>query len=304
YKYFPHKTPLFLNKKRLFRQPRFLLIMNGYDVIISNIEKWATANTQIRAAIIIGSRARRKEPADKWSDLDIIIITHDISEYSMTDDWIKTFGIPLVIFKETAFDGSLEKRILYDDFHDVDFVLMNEEGFKSTLQLEEVKTIFHHDYTVLVDKDNIQKYIGKTQEKMHTGITDEMIMNEIQDYLYHCVWIVKKVKRGELWTALNCLNCYMKNKLLCLIELYTQSLSGKEKYTWYNGRMLERWAPASLLTKLKGCFADYDTQILKDALLHQMEIHHELAETIAKIRNIPYPVQQRKAILQWIGEIL
>ena len=44
----------------------------AYKRLIKRFVKWAKTETNIRAAIIIGSRARVDHPADDWSDLDLL----------------------------------------------------------------------------------------------------------------------------------------------------------------------------------------------------------------------------------------
>ena len=36
---------------------------------------WAQTQPDIRAAFVVGSRARTDHPADQWSDLDIMVVT-------------------------------------------------------------------------------------------------------------------------------------------------------------------------------------------------------------------------------------
>jgi len=51
--------------------------MNTYELITQKIKQWARDNDDIRAVIIIGSRARsHNEPADKYSDLDLLLIVN------------------------------------------------------------------------------------------------------------------------------------------------------------------------------------------------------------------------------------
>lgn len=48
-------------------------ISRGYNRLIENLVSWAQAQDDIRAAILIGSRARSDHPADEWSDLDVLL---------------------------------------------------------------------------------------------------------------------------------------------------------------------------------------------------------------------------------------
>ncbi len=45
----------------------------AYEQLIERFIVWAQTQDDLRAAIVIGSRARADRPADKWSDLDVII---------------------------------------------------------------------------------------------------------------------------------------------------------------------------------------------------------------------------------------
>ena len=278
--------------------------MSGYEVITNRLIKWAEHNENIRAVILIGSRARNCKPADEWSDLDVIIIAEDISVYLQTTAWIHRFGIPMLTFTETAFDGSVERRVLYEGFLDVDFALSEPREFRNSLDVEEVRAIFQRGGHVLLDKDDWSSLIhGATSAPLRYEISHDTIINEIHDYWYHCVWITKKIQRGELWTAMHCLNCYMKAKLLYMIELYTRFSRDGEVDTWHNGRLLEQWADHSILTKLKDCFTDYDEQMLKRALQHQMNIYHDIASEVAARQDIPYPDDARKIIKNWIQKL-
>lgn len=47
--------------------------MISYEIIIERVISWAKDREDIKAIVIIGSRARDNVPADKWSDLDLVI---------------------------------------------------------------------------------------------------------------------------------------------------------------------------------------------------------------------------------------
>ncbi len=127
-----------------------------------------------------------------------------------------------------------------------------------------------------------------------------MILNEIHDYWYHCVWTAKKLQRGELWTAMNCLNCYMKTKLLRMLEHTTTLSRGEAIDTWHNGRFIEKWAAPSIIHRLQGSFSDYDKQARKLALQHQMEVYHDLAAQVAAKQGVSYPTDEIQKIRDWI----
>jgi hypothetical protein len=75
-------------------------IFRSYDLLIEEFVKWAEPWPDIRAAMIIGTRARQDRPADEWADLDMVIVTTNPGQYVSTTDWVKNMGNPLLTFME------------------------------------------------------------------------------------------------------------------------------------------------------------------------------------------------------------
>lgn len=277
--------------------------MNSYAQITETFITRAKNDDNVRAVIQIGSRARSVEPADEWSDLDLVIVAQDITVYTQTTEWIHACGTPLLMFIEHAFDGSVERRVLFEGLLDVDFVFDTPKSFTHGLELEAVRKIFQRGYRVLLDKDAWQTLLNEHCNIPPTphNISNEEILNEIHDYWYHCVWMTKKLRRGELWTAMNCLNCYMRRKLLRMIEISASRVESVD--TWHNGRFLEKWADSSIVQRLQGCFGEYDVWSLTAALHCQIALYHDLASEVAMRRNLTYPTEARQQIIEWLTSL-
>ena len=167
-----------------------------------------------------------------------------------------------------------------------------------------MRDIYRRGYRVLLDKDDWSSFIDRAQNvALRHDISPQIILNEIHDYWYHCVWTAKKLQRGELWTAMNCLNCYMKTKLLRMLEHMTTLSEEQTIDTWHNGRFLEKWAAPSIVHRLQGSFSDYDEQALTLALQHQMEVYHDMASHVAARKGISYPTDAIQTIKDWILKI-
>jgi len=67
---------------------------NSYEQLIERFTAWAGQEENVRAAIIIGSRARTDHPADEWSDLDIIVLARAPAVYWQTSAWLTAVGTP------------------------------------------------------------------------------------------------------------------------------------------------------------------------------------------------------------------
>ncbi|MEJ5308238.1 MAG: aminoglycoside 6-adenylyltransferase [Anaerolineae bacterium] len=87
----------------------------AYEDLIARFVRWAQTEDNIRAALVIGSRARTDHPADEWSDLDIIILANDPEPYWATADWLPYIGVPWLTFIEPLHDGrGFERRVLFE----------------------------------------------------------------------------------------------------------------------------------------------------------------------------------------------
>ena len=63
-----------------------------YTQLEQDIGDWARTRPDLRAAIVVGSRARADHPADEWSDLDLILFAVNPAIYVSDTDWLAAFG--------------------------------------------------------------------------------------------------------------------------------------------------------------------------------------------------------------------
>ena len=278
--------------------------MNTYDNIILKIKHWAKNNDDIRAVLIVGSRANSIDPPDKYSDLDIIFITKNIEFYEKNTEWIKAFGIPIVCFTEPTFTASFEHRVLYESFLDVDIILGDSE--KSDNLFNEIFLIIvKRGYRFVIDKDNYEKSLEKKEKPSKTTtINIDDISNEINNYWFHCIWLSKKILRGELWTAVKALNSYFSTRLLYMMEANKKISTNFIDDTWYEGRHMEKWADSLVIKQIQGSFTDYDKQGIIKSLYHHMNFYYKLSSKVANYYGIEYPKIARNKIINWINENL
>src|SRR5436309_1608918 len=95
------------------------------DELLDRIIAWAEGNPDIRAAFLVGSRARAEVPADEWSDLDVPLIAVNPEQYLATTDWLSALGEPWLTFLEGMIVGGQERRVLFAGGLDVDFALFS-----------------------------------------------------------------------------------------------------------------------------------------------------------------------------------
>lgn len=245
----------------------------------------------IKAAIVIGSQARTNPPADKYSDLDIIFITTNPEQYLYSDDWLKNISDFHISFVENTLLGAKERRVMFDDGTDIDFIILDEQQ-ATGIKAHEIDEIFQRGYNVIKDKIGISSDIDskkklETIRKYNPIISANDFTNVVNDFWFHCVWTTKKILRGELLTAKSCLDIYMKQIIIKLIENYTY-LNNNQCDVWYNGRFIERWADLQIIESLSRSYARYNEADMVNALFSSIELFKFLAKNIACAKSFEY----------------
>ncbi|MDX1992845.1 MAG: aminoglycoside 6-adenylyltransferase [bacterium] len=288
------------------------MTLTGFDLIIQRITEWATARDDVRAAIILGSRARQQSPADEWSDLDVWLIVNDPALYVAEPGWIETFGKPWLTFLEqTNVEGVYERRVLYEGGFDVDFIPLPAafiEGLihSKTLPDSTAMTI-RRGVRFLVDKDDLQAKLlslplTTTPSKPPS---QQEFTNVVGDFWYHAVWTAKKVRRGELWTAIDCLSSYMTwHALIPMIYWHTLAVRGAAYETWHKGRFLEQWADPRILEGMKQSFARYDADDIARAIWGMCDLFAWLAPETAERLGYGYDAESQRRITAYLVTLL
>ena len=280
---------------------------------------WANSRPDIRAAIVIGSRARIERPADEWSDLDIIIFTTAPEYYLSKIDWLENIGTPLLNYlQDTPTGGQRERRVLFEGGLDVDFTIVSNGEAKSLLRFLRVRKrfprlfqllpkeksrkiiqeiadfarIIRRGMRVLVDKDRIAAHlpllIGSFSSSPPKPTQSEFLA-VLDEFWYFAVLMSKKLRRGDLWTAARINNCSMKQLLLEMVEWHARAINGWDYDTWQCGTFIEDWADPRAVSALSNMFAHYDAPDIRHSLSVTLDTFRWLAFETAEQLHFPYP---------------
>jgi len=280
-----------------------------YERLVERFVKWAETRVDIRAAIIVGSRARVVEPADDWADLDVIVVTSDPDYYLRSAEWLENIGTALLTFVEpTASGDETERRALFEGMLDVDFSIVPLAKAQRLLDAEmapaEVVNSFGRGMRVIVDKDGIA---GKVEKLVASAVAVPPVapsqgefLQVVNDFLYHAVFTAKHLMRGELWWAKMSSDCYMQHLLLRMIEWHACAKRGWSYDTWFRGRFLEKWADPHVLRQMRGVFSHYDEADVKRGLLAAVVLFRALALETAERLGYLYPKEAATQVTEWI----
>jgi hypothetical protein len=94
------------------------------DSLIENVRRWAEPRADVRALVLVGSRARGIALPD--SDIDLVLVCADPLLYRNDRDWLSAFGEPTNISLEDW--GQVQSlRVSYADGAEVEFGITSVE---------------------------------------------------------------------------------------------------------------------------------------------------------------------------------
>lgn len=262
--------------------------MDRYVEIKNKIVELATTDSDIKAIVAIGSSTRNDIKADEFSDLDLIIATDDVEKW-FSNEYPKLLGNVSVSFIEPTLGGGKERRCIYENDLDVDMIVFTPDQFKKALEDGVAGWVMNRGYKILYDSENFGDLINRYVKPGHSNptMTEEEFVNRVNDFYFHNIWASKKLKRGEIWSAKMCVDAYLKNHLLKMIEFYCHKANGTD--VWHDGRFIDRWAGEEIIGELKNCFAHYESRDIMKALLATHNLFSEITKKIAKNEGFKYP---------------
>ncbi len=263
--------------------------MDRYAGLKEKLIAIAQENESIKAVVAIGSSVRDYSKADEYSDIDLIIATTEPDSFLYSDELLSKLADIKISFTEHTLGGGMERRILFDGSLDADFIIFTPEQFVSAITDGVANEVMNRGYLVLYDDMNITSLLEKhiVPSVRTVSLSEVEFLNLINDFWFHTVWAGKKILRGEIWVAKMCIDAYLKNHLLSVIE-YNRYISEKED-VWHCGRFLERWAGYENVSALKNCFAHYDKFDMIKALFNTADLFSENARAISKSCKYKYP---------------
>ncbi len=276
--------------------------MDRYAEIKENILRMCGEYEEIKAVVAIGSQTRSVEKADKFSDLDIFFICDKPDLMIYSDKYVSRLGNVKMSFIEDTIGGGKERRILLEKYLDVDIIPMTPQDFERLIGDKTLTVLFSRGYGVLFDRCGVTELLSSAEiAPSHFDlISEEEFNNLANDFFFHVVWAKKKILRGELWCAKMCVDGYLKNHLLRIIQLCMVCRNGEAYDVWHDGKMLEKWADGDIVSPLGKCFARYDSGEMSLALWETCKLFARLSEECAEKLGYDYPRDARDFAMDFI----
>jgi aminoglycoside 6-adenylyltransferase len=277
----------------------------SYERLTERFVCWARTCPDIRAAVIVGSRARQDHAADQWSDMDMMVYAANSQRYLSQTDWLENIGTAWITLADTVGKSEPLLRVLFEDGEIVDFFIYPDNYLKTLVKEGVFPRSFHRGAALILDKDGIAKqvippYFSPIPLRPPT---QEEFLEVINSFWYLALYTAKKLLRGELWLV-QVWDAKIKEDVLKILEWHARAHNGWDYDTWYYGHFLEDWASPRAVKELGKTFARYDTADCRRALLATMKLFRGLAKETAQQLDYPYPQKTDDNVSGWIREHL
>jgi aminoglycoside 6-adenylyltransferase len=268
------------------------------------IIEWAQTRGDIRAVLVVGSRARSEPPADPYSDLDLMVYTTDWSDYVADTDWLGRFGAVWVTVQDDIGEGRPEFLALYNGGYKLDFAFDRASKLEQIAGMDTLPEVLDRGYRVLLDKDGITARFPAKPDRAPSSMppTLDEFTETVNTFWYGTVYVAKQIKRNNLWTV-KYRDWTMKQQLLTMLEWHARAQNGWDYDTWYEGKLITRWVDPDTLDELDRCFGHFDAADSWRALLATMALFRRIATTTARRLAYTYPAALDDSVTRYVEEL-
>jgi aminoglycoside 6-adenylyltransferase len=297
------------------------------ELILSKLVAWGASRDDLRAIAVVGSRARSDHPADRWSDLDVIVMVRRPKRYLDGSRWFAEIETPwLAVRQPTVVGGQQIFHITFEGGTKVDLVLVSSIAFSMAARAMEtlrrhpsllallakiarerlatLSDLLNRGFRFALDKDRIGDRLesGGLAVPPRRPPSQEEFLDLVERFLSEQVSFALKMRRGEFFVTKTFGEPRLMELLLQMIEWHTQVTSDRWSPVFEHGRFLEEWAPPFVIERLRGAFPRYDPADIWRARLASLDLFRLLAvETGARL-GYAYPTKLEETVMTWVRD--
>ena len=276
--------------------------------IQSNFVAWAQTQPDVRAAFVVGSQARRDHPADRWSDVDIILFVKDVERWMQDTAWLKNLGPLVLSVAGRTVAGEPERLALFAGCQQADFVFHNAADLPAMAAMAADCTLAWPDTILrgaypLLDKEGLfPPFPEACGPAPAVPPSAEEFRQTLEGFWFSAVYCAKQLRRGELWLFQNA-SGGMLWQLLRMVEWQSRVECGWDYDTWHAGKFIAEWAAPEVYAELEGACSHLDAADGWSALNKRLDLFQRLARQVARGLGYTYPVNVELQIQSGIRAI-
>ena len=304
-------------------------VSGHYQKWIDQFVAWAKPRKDIRAAIIIGSQAKKDHRhTDDWSDLDIVIITSKPGLYTKGNSWMREIASMWAGLVDTSevWSGvaAASGFSVYEGGLIVDSVILPK--FRAQLAIlciqllklypgawrqidnpviefcNELTEFFRRGTIVLFDKDGLtqklNKISGSIPQYSPPPPSAAKFRNHVGNFWVDPPRTVANLQRGELIWAMRTF-IPMTRQLYQLAEWHARAIHGWDDGQHYPPKLIEKWAALFIVDTFPQIYPRYDYDEMWRALLALMNLYRQLTVETAGLLGYEIDLSMAENIHAW-----
>lgn len=275
----------------------------GNEGLLGKIIQWATAQTDIVALIMTGSRARPDGSVDAFSDYDLEIFTTEPSRYTSSADWMTEIERVWVYLPTTSRRGPETRLVIFDGGEKVDFSIRPVAALEEAVESQKLDDLYERGFQALIDKNGLASRLPAPSYSSPAARlpTEAEFRATVEEFWFEAAHIPKYLKRDELWVV-KFRDWTMKQLLLRMLEWQGIARSGGRTDVSHIGMRIKDWASPGVWQRLHQAFARFDSADSHRALLVTTALFRDVARETANELGFQYPVDADDAISGYIAK--
>ena len=261
----------------------------------AKIADWAESQPDVRAALLIGSRATPQGARDGYSDHDVILFLEPASRLHRSDDWLGAFGRPLIVLRETAEhrgETVPTRLVQYRGGHRIDFTLSRVDLLHRIAEQEALPDWLAAGYRILLDRDGDAAALRPPSASAYVPRppTAREYRALVEEFWWETLYVGKYVSRNELLPARYSLEAVLRYECLVpMLEWYVQIPREWEQSVGVRGRGLRWLLQLDDREMLDATYAADTLASHRRALDAMIELFRRAARAVARDLGFHYP---------------
>lgn len=265
------------------------------DAVEAKLTTWAADRPEVASTVLIGSRASPQGARDDHSDYDVVLFLETGSRLAEKDDWLTTFGKPLVVFRETTehrAETVPTRLVQYREGHRIDFTLSRIELLRRIVAQDALPDWLGAGYRVLTDRDGTASRLPPPSAMAYVPRppTAAEYRGVVEEFWWETLYVVKHVRRGELLPARYSLETVLRYRCLVpMLEWYVQVGRRWEQSLGVRGSGLRWLLGEEERDLLDRTYAGAKLREHEEALHAMMDLFGRAARGVARDLGYTYP---------------
>lgn len=269
--------------------------MEPRDAVERALVEWARDVDELRALLLVGSRATSAGRVDALSDYDVLLFLRDPGALEGDDAWLRAFGSILVMLR-TGYDVQgrhIPTRLVqYADGRRIDFSLLPLDLLQGIVDEGRLPDGLDAGYRVLIDKDGLAARLPPPAGRAFVPPrpAPARYAKVVNEFWWETLYVAKHLARGELLPARFSAERVLRFEcLLPMLEWYVEVARGWTHPLRSAGRGLRALLAPEDAVLLDRSYAGADLQGNWEALFALAELFERAARGVAADLGFRYP---------------